>query len=82
MGNPILIFKEQQKKLANKIRSDEGSDYDSYLFRHAHIAYCELRGRTRDQIENPRENNKPSESLIKTHKKDWKEKIEAWRAEI
>ena len=33
-------------------------------FRHHHIAACELRGRTRDQIEKPRKNNKPSQRYI------------------
>jgi hypothetical protein len=33
-------------------------------FRHHHIAICELRGKTRDQIEKPRENNKPSQRYI------------------
>ena len=31
-----------------------------YKFRHMHIAYCILRGRTYAQIENPEENNKPN----------------------
>ena len=35
-----------------------------WKFRHHHIAICELRGRTRDQIEKPRENNKPSQWYI------------------
>ena len=35
-----------------------------YEFRHYHIAYCELRGRTRDQIEKPREHNEANERLI------------------
>jgi len=33
-------------------------------FRHTHIAYCEVRGKTRDQIEIPRENNRPNEDKI------------------
>lgn len=33
-------------------------------FRHAHIAYCLLRGRTREQIERPKPENKPDETLI------------------
>lgn len=35
-----------------------------YEFRHHHIAYSQLRGRTRDEIENPARDNKPSESYI------------------
>lgn len=33
-------------------------------FRHLHIAYCIIRGRSRDQIEQPSEFNLPSESYI------------------
>ena len=36
----------------------------SWDYRHYHIAYSELRGRTRDQIEKPREDNKAWESYI------------------
>lgn len=32
--------------------------------RHKHIAYCQLRGRTREQIERPGEGNRPDEKLI------------------
>lgn len=49
-------------------------NYENYAnlsreFRHLHIAYCELRGRTRDQIEKPREGNEPNEKLIDAYKK-------------
>ena len=37
-------------------------------FRHWHIALCELRGRTRDEIENPAWDNMPSEHMIKKYK--------------
>ena len=79
--NPIYEFKENQKKLAAQIRSEKGTDYDSYLFRHNHIAYCELRGRTRSQIEVPRDGNEPSESLIEKIKNEWNKKIIAWKEE-
>lgn len=46
----------------------------SYEFRHNHIAYCELRGRTRDQIEKPAENNLPNETYIEKIKQRWLEK--------
>ncbi|MCK4977236.1 MAG: hypothetical protein KAS36_09930 [Anaerolineales bacterium] len=36
----------------------------STRFRHKHIAYCQLRGRERHQIEKPREDNLPNEDLI------------------
>ena len=79
MENPIYEFKTQQKKLVAKIKSDSGTDYDSYVFRHNHIAYCELRGRLRSEIEKPREGNEPSESLVDRIKKEWLVKIGAWR---
>ena len=46
-------------------------------FRHHHIAYCELRGRTRDQIENPRIDNLPDESTINRIKEEY-----AWEIEL
>lgn len=79
MENPIYEFKKVQKELAAQIRSDAGTDYDSYVFRHNHIAYCELRGRSRSQIEKPREGNEPSETLVDRIKKEWQVKISAWR---
>jgi hypothetical protein len=42
-----------------------------FLYRHHHIAYSELRGKTRDQIEKPKENNKPNEKVIEKIKKDY-----------
>jgi len=36
-----------------------------YTYRHHHIAYCELRGKTREQIEKPRQYNNPNETEIK-----------------
>ncbi len=33
-------------------------------YRHYHIAYCELRGKTRDHIEMPKVNNKADETFI------------------
>jgi len=44
-------------------------------FRHTHIAYCELRGRSREQIECPREGNKASQYLIDKFKEEWLAKI-------
>jgi hypothetical protein len=79
MENPIYEFKKQQKELAAKIRSEKGNDVCSYTFRHNHIAYCEIRGRERSQIENPREGNEPSEDLIQRTKDAWLLKITAWR---
>lgn len=35
-----------------------------YEYRHHHISLCEMRGRTRDQIEKPSENNLPNQKYI------------------
>ncbi len=68
-------IKESQKKLAIEIRlkksKRKGSKYgyvsglgrDSYRYRHYHIAYSELRGRTREQIEQKCD-EPPNESWI------------------
>ena len=80
MENPIAQLKEIQKKLVEEIKSNH-NESDSYTFRHNHIAYCELRGRQRQQIEVPREGNEPSEYLISKIKKEWLDKIAAWREE-
>jgi len=52
---------------------------DSREFRHWHIAYCEVRGRTRDQIEKPHESNKPSESMILKYKEKILKELKEWR---
>ena len=51
-------------------------------YRHHHIAYCELRGKTREQIERPRQDNQPSEYMIQEIKKEYAwspEEIEAYK---
>lgn len=48
-----------------------------YEYRHHHIAYCELRGKTREQIEaKTRDNNRANETYIKQLKKEY-----AWMQE-
>jgi len=44
-------------------------DYDRlyhyrYTYRHMHIAYCLLRGRKMEEIENPSDNNHPNDAII------------------
>jgi len=54
-------------------------------YRHHHIAYCELRGKTRDQIEQPRDNNIPNEFEIKKIKEQYAwtlEEIEVYNERI
>jgi len=45
-------------------------------YRHHHIAYCELRGKTRDEIEQPRDGNHPDECEINRIKTEY-----AWTPE-
>jgi hypothetical protein len=55
-------------------------------YRHSHIAYCLVRGRTYEQIETPREGNKPDFHLIETYYNKLKLAVEAanaeWRANV
>ena len=82
MNEQLLKIKEDQKALARKIRNgkrgrkpkfrdEEDPDwtnlnYNKYDYRHKHIAYCTIRGRSRQDIERPREGNLPHEGYIKT----------------
>lgn len=66
-------IKEKNAKL-KEVQKEKGSTAGAFLMyelynirsecRHHHIAYCELRGRTRDQIEKPRKDNAASEYKI------------------
>jgi len=47
-----------------------------HLYRSHHIAYSEMRGRTRDQIETPREGNEPDEIWIENIKAEYTEPVE------
>ena len=55
--------RDGQINRANKLlRELHGLQYE---YRHHHIAYCELRGRTREQIErNVRNDHRPNETYI------------------
>jgi hypothetical protein len=48
-------------------------------YRHHHIAYSELRGHTRSEIENPREDNLPNEDRILSIKKEYSDEQETLR---
>jgi len=50
-------------------------------YRHQHIAYCEVRGRNREEIEKPREGNEPSESQISKYIEDLTNKIKKYDEE-
>ena len=53
----------------------------SHEFRHKHIAYCQLRGRERHQIEKPREDNLPNEDLIKRYMDEFSAESETVRSD-
>lgn len=69
------LFKDHQRK-GYEGRSWNSKEYNEYFdnfenlyklrreYRHKHIAYSELRGKVRSQIENPREDNLPNEEWI------------------
>jgi len=48
-------------------------------YRHKHIAYSELKGHTRSEIENPRDNNLPDEDWILSIKKKYFDEQETLR---
>lgn len=49
--------------------------YKKRDYRHRHIAYSELCGRTRDEIEKPRPDNLPDESWITSIKESFSEAV-------
>ena len=69
-------IKELRKEIKKLQRSNKYAGDIQYLlliqkrdYRHHHIAYCELRGRTRDEIEPvTKSDNLPNESTIQTIK--------------
>ena len=72
---------KDQRPLRNRGNKDLDQIVNSiyqlkYYFRHTHIAYCELRGRTRDQIEKPSNVNKANEKYIEKIKKEILEKYD------
>jgi hypothetical protein len=52
-----------------------------YEYRHQHIAYCEIRGRTRQQIETPKDDNKPNEDKITEYKNKLLTELEEYKNE-
>ncbi len=75
-----LTLKETHKGIKKDIPAYELEHKISklkYEYRHHHIAYCELRGKTRLQIEQKvKENNEPNESYIISLKEQY-----AWSPE-
>jgi hypothetical protein len=62
-ANARVLKQQGQGPIASGIHN--GLVYDGKDYRNHHIAYCELRGKTRDQIEKPKQDNPPSEYEIK-----------------
>ena len=56
-------------------RIESKIDGKRHEFRHKHIAYCQLRGRERYQIECPADNNLPNEELIERIMADHAENV-------
>lgn len=68
-------FKDAQRSGESLWKLDQTIKSSIYNFRHKHIAYCLLRGRTRDQIEQPTEENLPNEEYLTTL-------LDAYRADL
>ena len=62
--------KEAQRSGLHRVAARLGWRLDSlsWDYRHKHIAMSEIRGKTRDQIEQPKEGNEPNEALIQEYK--------------
>lgn len=77
------------KAIRNKHKNNQRSNNDNGLmcklfmasrdYRHHHIAYSELRGHTRSEIENPREDNLPNEDWILSIKEKYSDEQETLR---
>jgi len=80
----ITLQIKTSKNLVNQLmREGKSSWKEKYQlddlrceFRHFHIARCEMRGRTRDEIEKPGENHLPNEEKINNIKFEWTARIE------
>ena len=57
-------LKERQELGLVQYQVEEAVDCRRNEFRHKHIAYCQLKGRTRQQIECPADDNLPNEDWI------------------
>jgi len=70
------LFEEASEELQQECKSWKRYQW-SREYRHNHIVYCNLFNNTSyDKIENPRENNRPSTSLLKQIKERWEGQID------
>jgi len=67
------LYKDSQRNYKSDPRNLWNLQKLQREYRHKHIAYSELRGKTRVQIEIPRQGNEPNESLIQQYKDEYKE---------
>lgn len=85
MANEIRELKTH-RPLSNRVTWDI-DELDCHIkaisaeFRSTHIAYCEVRGKTRDQIEKPSDNNKADEYWVTRIKDHLLAKLEEERYE-
>lgn len=88
----IQQIKEQNKELVRRIKEHKREWFSKphrlcWEFRHRHIAYCLVRGRTMEQIETPAYNeqkriqNAPDKSYYETFLKQFTEALEKERSE-
>jgi len=90
-GNPIMarikkeqIAMEKEIILLKSVRKNyqNGNVPELYKtsqnFRHRHIAYCEIRGRKREDIEVCSQFHKPNEKAIKEIKTAWLEELRVY----
>lgn len=78
-----LAHRIRNGKEGRKPRLRTETNYDDWhslernrwRFRHLHIAYCLIRGRTMEQIERPAEDNLPNEKIIEIFIEEYNEAI-------
>lgn len=69
------IREKKDKRKGSKYGYVEGLNPARWTARHKHIAYCLLRGRTYEQIEQPRYDNKPNMRLVEQYVAEYAEEV-------
>ena len=77
-SHQIIINDEPNQEMISKACVIQYKDLPilKHEFRHRHIARCELRGKTREQIETPSENHPANEKYITKIKEEWTKRYE------
>jgi len=73
-----LDLKQKQRTHSTTWKDHYNVNSASSEFRHKHIAYCLLKGRTYEQIEQPKEGNEPNFDLIKKYKEEMTKILEEY----